>query len=416
MIGEFRDYIDQRKNLDEWLRREFVGQVKDKERDIQKDEPEQESSLIGKENGEESKEITATTSSTPSTEQKENQEDDKESESTSERNEESHNNNDIKDSEKDSENLNKKTEEEVKLEGEELEDLEDLIDKAKEEFKILKDPKLKEMIKNYNGIAYKGTHFTKKFIKFIISKENYSLSKYNLIRRIEVFKENKNLDNLLKHYIKYTNLSQDKILKNFKEMNLKIKKFILVKKCHTVLTQKEYEERFPKPEVSDEQREGIIQAGRSEDPDSIRKIAETWEISLSTAIVIIKNDLGEKLYHKNFTYPEISDEQREEIIQAGRSEDPDSITKIAETWGVGKIAAGEIIKKDLGEKLYKIIFSKPEVSDEQREGIIQAGRSEDPDSVNKIRKTWGVGLGTAIDIIKNDLGEKEYYIKFSNEI
>ncbi|GAH62148.1 unnamed protein product, partial [marine sediment metagenome] len=187
---EFGGFIDQRKNLNERLKREFRGQVEDKEQDIQKDEPEHELSVIGKENKEENKKITATTFSTTSTEQKDNQEDDKESEPTSERNAESQNNNDIKDLEKYSENLNKKTEEEVKLEGEESKDLEDLIDKAIEEFKILKDPKLKELIKKYDGIAYKGAQFTKKFIKFIKSEENDALTKkekYNLIKRIEEF-------------------------------------------------------------------------------------------------------------------------------------------------------------------------------------------------------------------------------------
>ena len=275
--GEFGDYIDQRKNLKERLRREFGSQVEDKEQDIQKDEPEQKPSLKGKQNEEESKEITATTSSTTSTEQKDNQEDDKESEPTSERNEESRNNTDIKDSEKDSENLNKETEEEVKIDGEESEDLEDLIDKAKEEFKILKDPKLKEIIKKHDGVAYKGTHFTKKFIRFIKSKENDALTKEekdNLVKRIDKFNENKNLNNLLKYYIRYTKLSQSKILKKLKDMNLKTSPYTLTNISHKILTREKYKKRFPKPpNLSDEQREGIIKAGRSENPCSLEDIA-----------------------------------------------------------------------------------------------------------------------------------------------
>ncbi len=415
---EFRNYIDQRKNLDERLRREFGSQVEDKEQDIQKDEPEQEPSLKGKQNEEESKEITATTSSTTSTEQKDNQEDDKESELTSERNEESRNNTDIKDSEKDSENLNKETEEEVKIDGEESEDLEDLIDKAKEEFKILKDPKLKELLKKYDGIAYRGTQFTKKFIKFIKDQDNDALTKEekdDLVKIINKFNENRNINNLVKYYIKYTNLSQRKIFKKLKNMNLRIKKGGLAKMCHKVLTQKEYEERFTanKDLVSDEQREGIIKDGRSKNPDSIPKIAEKWGVAKSTANKIIKDDLGEEEFHKKFPYSELSDEQREGIIKAGRSEDPGSFDDIAEEFGVSFSTARDIIKNDLEKKEYNKKFSKPEVSDEQREGIIKAGRSEDPGSFDDIAEEFGVSFSTARDIIKNDLEKKEYNKKFS---
>jgi len=414
--GEFGGFIDQRKNLDEWLRREFVGQVEDKEQDIQKDEPEQELSLKGKENKEENKEITATTSSRTATEQKENQEDAKESEPISERNEESQNNNDIKDSEKDSENLNKETEEEVKLKGEESEDLEDLIDKAIEEFKIFKDPKLKELTKKYDGLAYKGTHFTKKFIKFIKDQDNDALTKKekdNLVKRIYEFNESKIIINLVKYYLKYTKLSRPKILKKLTDMNLKIKRDMLTKMCYMVLTQKEFEERFPKLEVSDEQREGIIKAGRSEEFDSINEIAKTWGVGWGTARDIVENDLGKKEFDKKFTKkPEVSDEQREGIIKAGRSEEPDSIRMIASEWGVSSDTAGDIIKKDLGEKEYHKNFPPPEVSDEQREGIIKAGRSKNPDSIHKISEEWGVDRRTAVDLIKKDLGEKEYHKNF----
>ncbi len=296
---EFRGYIDQRKNLDERLRKEFGSQVEDKEQDIQKDVPEQELSLKEKESGEESREITATTSSTTSIEQKKNQEDDKESELTSERNEESHNNNDIKDLEKDSENLNKKTEEEVKFKGEESEDLEDLIDKAIEEFKILKDPKLKEMIKNYDGIAYKGNHFTKIFIKFIKDQDNDALTKEekdNLVKSIEEFNKNKSLDNLLKHYIRYTKLSQSKILKKLKDMNLKTSPYTLTNISHKILTREKYKKRFPKPpNISNEQREGIIKAGRSENPCSLEDIADEFGVAYSNVRDIIIKVLGEKV-------------------------------------------------------------------------------------------------------------------------
>ncbi len=272
MNREFGGFIDQRKNLDERLRREFGSQFKDKEQDIQKDEPELEPTLIGKENKEENKKISATTSSTTSTEHKNNQEDDKESEPTSERNAESHNNNDIKDSEKDSENLNKETEEEVKLEGEESEDLEDLVDKAKEEFKILKDPKLKEVIKKYDGIAYKGNHFTKKFIKFIKDQDSDALTKEekdNLVKRINEFNENGNLNNLLKYYIKYTNFSQSKILRKLKYMNLKTSRNTLTKISHKILTREKYKKRFPYlPNLSDKQLEGIINADSEEQDES----------------------------------------------------------------------------------------------------------------------------------------------------
>jgi len=262
-------------------------------------------SLKGKENKEENKKITATTSSTTSTVQKNNQEDDKESELTSERNEESLNNNDIKDSKKGSENLNKETEEEVKLEGEESESLEDLVDKAKEEFKIFKDPKLKELIKKYEGLAYKGTHFTMRFIKFINSEENNALNrreKDNLIKRIDEFNENKNLNNLLKYYIRYTKLSQPEIFKKLKNMNLKASIYTIKKISHEILTQKEYEERFTanKDLISDEQREGIIKAGRSKNPIPVYKIAEKWGVALSSALIIIGNDLGEREFNKKF--------------------------------------------------------------------------------------------------------------------
>jgi len=378
---------------------------------------EQELSLIGKESGEESKEITAATSSTTSTDQKDNQEDHKESEPTSERNEESHNNNDIKDSEKDSENLNKETDEDVKLEGEESEDLEDLIDKAKEEFKIFKDPKLKELIKKHDGVAYKGTHFTKKFIKFIKDQDNDTLTKkekYNLLKRIDEFNESKIITNLLKYYIRYTKISQNKVREKLEEMNLKISKYTLTKISHKVLTQKEYEERFTKPGdwVSDEQREGIIKDGRSKNPISVTKIAETWGVGWGTARDIIKKDLGEKEYHKKFPYPEVSDEQRKGIIKAGRSKNPISVTKIAETWRVGWGTARDIIKKDLGEKEYHKKFPKLEVSDEQREGIIKAGHSENPDSIGNIAVEWGVSITSALNIIRDDLGEKVYHKKF----
>jgi len=417
---EFGGFIDQRKNLDERLRREFRGQVEDKDQDIQKDEPEQELSLIGKESGEESKEITATTSSTTSTVQKDNQEDDKESEPTSERNEESLNNNDIKDTKKSSENLNNETEEEVKLEGEGSEDLEDLIDKAIGEFKILKDPKLKEMIKKHDGIAYKGNHFTKKFIKFIKDQDNDALTrkeKDNLVKRIDEFNENRNINNLLRYYIKYTKISQNKIIEKLEDMNLNISKYTLSQISHKILTGEEYKKRFLRPQnwVPDEQREGIIKAGRSTNPGSLRDIGNEFGVPDSTVGNIIRKDLGEKVYHKKFPKSAdwVSDEQREGIIKAGRSKDPDSINKIAETWGVAHGTARDILKKDLGEKVYHKKFPKPpEVSDEQREGIIKAGRSKNPGSLRDIGNEFGVPDSTVGNIIRKDLAEKVYHKKF----
>ncbi len=163
--------------------------------------------------------------------------------------------------------------------------------------------KLQEIIKKHDGVAYKGTHFTKKFIKFIKSKENDALTKEekdNLVKRIDKFNENKNLNNLLKYYIRYTKISQNKIREKLEEMNLKVSLYTLIKISHKVLTEKGYEERFPKSEdsISDEQRESIIKDGRSENPDPIRKIAVKWRVSITSAMNIIRDDLGEKEFNK----------------------------------------------------------------------------------------------------------------------
>ncbi len=358
--------------------------------------------------------IIAPTFSTTFIEQKEDQEDAKESEPTSERDEESHNNNDIKDSGIDSKNLNKDTK---------SKDLEDLIDKAIEEFKILKDPKLKELIKKYDGgIVYKGTHFTKKFIKFIKSEENDALTKEeknNLVKRIDEFNENKNIDNLLEHYIKYTKFSKQKIYRKLKEMNFKIGRGSLTTICHKILTQKEYEKRFPSPDdwVSDEQREGIIKAGRSKNPDSLDNIADEFGVAVGTVRKIIIKDLGEKEYHTKF-HREISDEQRKGIIKAGHSEDPDSIRMIASEFGVAIGTAIDIIQNDLGDKVYHKKFPEPAdwVSDEQREGIIKAGRSKDLDTITKIAETWRVAWSTARVILQDNLEEEEFNKLFQEDI
>jgi len=320
----------------------------------------------------------------------------------------------FQDSKKGSENLNKEIESKY---------LEGLIDKTIEEFKILKDPKLKEIIKIHDGDTYKGSHFTKKFIKFIKDQDNNVLTKEekdNLVKRIDEFNENKNINNVLKYYVKYTNLSQPKILKKLEDMNLKITKLTLINILHKILTREVYKKRFPKPEdwVSDEQREGIIKAGRSKNPGSLNDIGDEFGVSYGTVRDIIKKDLGEKVYHKKFPKPEVSDEQREGIIRDGRSKNPDSIPKIAAKWGVSITSAVNIIQDDLGEKVYHKKFPKPEdcVSDEQREGIIRDGRSKNPDSIGNIAIKWKVGYNTAVKIIRNDLGEKEFNKKFHNDI
>jgi len=145
-------------------------------------------------------------------------------------------------------------------------------------------------------------------------------------------------------------------------MNLKTSRYTLTKILHKILTQKEYEERFTanKDIISDKQREGIIKAGRSENPDTIGNIAVEWGISSTSALNIIRDDLGEKEYHKKFPKPDdwVSDEQREGIIKAGRSENPDTISNIAVEWGVSITCAVNIIRDDLGEKVYHKKFHK----------------------------------------------------------
>jgi len=193
---EFGGYIDQRKNLDERLRREFGSQVEDREQDFQKDEPEQELSLIGKESGEESKEIIATTSST---DQKENQTDNKESEPTSERNEESQNNNDIKDLEKDSENLNKETEEDVKLEGEESKDLEnleipkDLFYKRGRNFYCKDVDLLKKLYNNLKSFPSMERYFEKNDLKIFpkyLKLQNFVAETFNTKEEFKTWQKN----------------------------------------------------------------------------------------------------------------------------------------------------------------------------------------------------------------------------------
>ncbi len=182
------------------------------------------------------------------------------------------------------------------------------------------------------------------------------------------------------------------------------------------LEKKVYQKKFHR-EILDEQREDIIKAGRSEEPDPIYKIAETWGVSRRTATDIIREDLGKDEFDRKFNR-EISDEQREGIIKAGHSEEPDSIKKIAETWGVSPGTAIDIIKNNLGDKVYHMKFPRSEdwVSDEQREGIIIAGRLEKPNGISYIAVEWKVGPNTAYKIIRNDLGEKEFNKKFLNDI
>ena len=254
--------------------------------------------------------------------------------------------------------IHSRNKEEKKLETNEQEAYENLLDDG-----------IQNIFKKYHHKMSKypnsGRNLTKNFINWARKTEKDP----EIIIKIQDIQNNKEISNFIKDKIQNTTFSQSKIIELIEETGLHVShgpiKNIALEHVFNN-DHEEYKERFHGDKykgVSSKKRELIIQKLRlevkKENPDSLYKISKITDVSTTTISKIAKECINPELFERAWppAFTEISSEIKEEILKTLekeiQNEIPRSLKKISKEFNVSNRFLQDIAKEHYPEQ-YKL--------------------------------------------------------------